>query len=366
MVGLINSFTDNDKYIEINKRISNDMKIALDCILKHYKNEPIAILLVGGYGRDEGSWYKNKEGKWQPYNDYDFVVVSKEEISRDEYDLLRKEIANLVGIRWIDIDFYNPQYFYHLLPTIKNVDMVYASKILFGDNDFLNNISVNASKISKADILKLHMTRIWTFLGSWEGEFHDLSEEESRYFKNQMSKAIFAAADMYLVRKHMYQPSYRKRAELIHNLGIKDDDLCRMIDWALAEKLEPSTECLDKQKMQQLYMVTRKIYLTAISNTAKIMQFCLKHKLTGYVYIFLHSKYLFHLIKDTFKKEVYSIKVLDVFFAQNYLFYAYDSKCEMFLLDKAMKIMKKWGYINSSNISWNSLREKAAYARNNI
>jgi predicted nucleotidyltransferase len=62
-----------------------------------------AILLYGGYGRGEGSWYQDPDGAWHPYNDYDVLIVSEQRVPKAELDALEERLGKEIGIRWIDL-----------------------------------------------------------------------------------------------------------------------------------------------------------------------------------------------------------------------------------------------------------------------
>ena len=92
-------------------RLRKDINIAVQEILGAMDVQPIAILLSGSYGRNEGGWFEGENGNPEPYNDYDFSVIAESKLSATAYDLIRKKIAKMVKIKWIDIAFYKPSYF---------------------------------------------------------------------------------------------------------------------------------------------------------------------------------------------------------------------------------------------------------------
>ncbi len=87
---------DNEQVLERHLRLIVDRVRSLSDGLR-------AVVLYGGYGRDEGSWYVDNTGAVRPYNDYDLLLVLDRVIERNEREQLRAELAGEVGIRWIDI-----------------------------------------------------------------------------------------------------------------------------------------------------------------------------------------------------------------------------------------------------------------------
>jgi hypothetical protein len=42
----------------------------------------IAVILYGGYGRNEGGWLVERNGSYKPYNDYDIYLWLKKKIMK--------------------------------------------------------------------------------------------------------------------------------------------------------------------------------------------------------------------------------------------------------------------------------------------
>lgn len=358
------------KVEDISNRLNRDTKILVDGILANSPTPPIAILLTGGYGRGEGAWFEDENGNPSPYNDYDLSVITEKPMSADVYRVLRMQLAEKVGIKWVDIDNYKPAKLRKLVSTIHNIDLLYASTLLWGDtqwNRFCPQLDARA--IGTFDLLYLYRTRMWTLLGSWQGEFRDLNVEESRFFKNQMAKCGLACCDMLLISKKAYHTSYRKRSELISELFPEFTDVCRLAEWAIEEKTHPSCSTISKSEMENLYKLVHFCFLQ-----------CFKKSLAPHISIFflnpnitsLYYKFNIKHILLSFKMRIRGInnqlkKQDDVFYAQNYILLAYNgNNINRDYLIKASKLLKKWGYINDTVVDWNALRVIAANARNNI
>lgn len=350
------------------ERLNHDLKIVTDGILEKLPAPPIAIFLCGGYGRGEGAWFE-EDGVLQPYNDYDIMVITDSPLPRSETNILRKELASKVKIRWVDISYVSTAELKALKPIIHNADLLYASTLLYGDKTILNLApKIDVAKLSQEDVVILYKTRIWTLLGSWDGSFRALSKEESRYFKNQMAKAVLASCDMLLIKRHLYTPSYVERVKVIQNTFPQNRELCELAGWAINEKLTPSSTSLSKEEMIALYTKVRALFKeSAIRSLGFKQKFFMnpnRTKLYFHFSTFLPIRLLVYKILGRKQKIE---KTIDVFCAQNYVFHSYsNTEANTDYLAKANAILKKWGYTDKCGHSWDELRQLAAFARNNI
>lgn len=348
------------------ERIGNDLKIIVERIVSSLSEKPRAILLCGGYGRGEGAWIDTERGPI-PYNDYDLTVVSNSRLDRDTYRYIRTELAKQIGIRWIDIDFVSEKELKVLKPTIGNIDLINASKIVYGDQNVLSICPpIKASNIGFFDVEKLYKTRLWTFLGSFYGGFRDLNIEESLFFKNQMAKAALAACDVILIKNKSYVCSYKERVKVVKDYCPEKWE--RLFDWALAEKTRPTCVEINKSEMENLFWNVRELFCWSMKYAmGKKWKFFGKPKKTKQYYYLNTSFFAHDLYNRVFRRSKLVRKCLDVFLAQNYAFWANDhGVVNSHYLRKGLYLLKKWKYIDDiDSADWYTLRERSAYARNN-
>ena len=219
-------------------------------------NTIIAVILYGGYGRDEGSWIIEESGNYRPYNDYDILLVIENKISVGRIEILRKDLARQIGIRWVDIGQKTPAELKKIKSSIYNYDLKYASKVIQGDPAILNLIpEIDATKLPLKEGETLFFTRLWTLLGSLDekGFKADLKGEESRFFRNQMAKAVLAVVDVLLLQKRAYHPSYKERVKRLSELYPEKKNLCDSAEWALEEKLFPKAPDMTADEIKKLY-----------------------------------------------------------------------------------------------------------------
>lgn len=354
---------------EQKKRQQRDVEIIVNNILDSGDYNPDAIILCGGYGRGEGAWIQDINGNPAPYNDYDIAVVSKKSFSNTDYEKLRTQIASEIGISWIDIDWYNPKQLKKLSPTIKNYDLLHASTVIYGDKNIFESIpDVDSKKIGEYDIVTLYKTRIWTFLGSWKGDFHSLVGDEAVFFKNQMAKSILAACDMLLVKDKLYTPSYKERVELVKKRYDGFGEIGALCEWALKEKLYPSPERISSEWMENLYWDSKNVFCKAMKTAMGDKCSYFEDPYLTRRYFYLYSRYLLaNIYNRIFRSSSRAEKLLDIFLAQNFVFLANEQKSlNNQYIQEACNILTKWGYMDCRTSNWNRVREVVAFARNNI
>jgi len=233
----------------------------IDCIKPI---SPIAIILYGGFGRDEGSVYIDNSGELKAYNDYDILLIVNKKIEPHILSGLKTKILKKIDIKWIDLSQKSITELKALKPSIFNYDLKYASKVIYGDKNILDIIpTINASKLPLEEANILFRTRMWTLLGSLNinGFNSTLAGDESRFFRNQMAKAILAIVDVLLLQNNSYDSSYVKRVKVFNKLFSHKQELCLLSEWALSEKLTPKVPKMDKNEVLKLYSQVHKLYI---------------------------------------------------------------------------------------------------------
>lgn len=256
-----------------------------------------------------------------------------------------------------------------LAPVIKNYDLLNASQVIYGKRDILKSYrQIHASQIGEYDVITLYKTRIWTFLGSWTGGFRNLKNEEAMFFRNQMAKAVLAACDTLLIKRRSYTSSYADRVKLIKKIYGSDDKLISLAEWALSEKLRPSSETICGESMQSLYWDCREIFCYSMSTALGKKWNLLKNPKRTKTYFNRYTHYLVsNAYNRIFRRSKKAEKMLDVFLIQNYVFWGNEEGTvnREYLL-QAADLLRKWGYLGHECTDWNELRRLAAYTRNHI
>ena len=247
--------------------------------------------------------------------------------------------------------------------------MFEGGKLIYGQDVIKeNNFLLDKREIGTLDLLVLYWTRMWTFLGSWEGEFHELNIEDSRFFQNQMAKAILAACDMRLVKMKKYTTSYIERVNILKREFSDDSNFCELLSWALNEKLRPTSDTLKKQDMENLYFSAKDVFLKSFEYAMEAdAQYFLNPDKTKKYYLFHTKIYLMHIYGLLRYHHSCVTRQYDVFYAMNYVLHANDrGNINKTFLTKASTLLQKHRYLKQPSYSWNDLRLLTANARNNI
>jgi hypothetical protein len=238
----------------------------LACIKETCKEvfpELLAAILYGSYGREEGSWYQDDNCKWHPYNDYDICVITKQKLPKQTINTLKNYLVRILGIKWIDLSQFSPDEMRQLQPSIFNYDLKKGSKVIYGNPAILDLMpEIDPTSLPYKEVQTLFFTRLYALLGSLkENGFNTILEgEDSRFFRNQMAKAVLAVVDVLLLAKHAYDSSYKKRVKLVSELYPDKKEFIVLSRWALAEKLRPKATVIQPNEVRDMYQIVHKYY----------------------------------------------------------------------------------------------------------
>ena len=331
-----------------------------------------ALVLYGGYGRGEGSWYRDEDG-WHPYNDYDLIAVVKHKVSQETVKQLRTDLAVEVGIQWVDLGQKTRRQLTHLKPSIYNYDLKYASTVIYGDPAILGVIPpMDPTRLPLREALTLFITRLWTFLGSLDeaGLGQDLTGEDARFFRNQMAKALLAAVDAALLMKGGYDASYRLRMERVQSLYALSERRQQLFQWALDEKLRPQELEMGAEEVETLYDdvhgIFRSFMLEALSRYFGRTLYQIEDIVKNYRqhWSTLLKRILYPVARRSMRHE----RVVKVNLAQMYIFGAYRPGEDINdrLLAKGCALLKRLDPDLSDKMSWDQARLAAAALRMSV
>ena len=287
----------------INEEISRTFeKIKHNIVASVIKEIPSVenIILYGSYGRDEGGWFYEND-MIKPYNDFDLLLVVDNKFYPDKnFNKFRESLAQKIGIRWIDITFTSKVDLIKTKNSIFGYDLKHGSTVIYGNPKILeiipklnNNIDLHEGEI-------LFFTRLWTFIGSI-GSIKSVVGEESRFFRNQMAKAIFSIIDVILLIEHKYNSSYLQRLEIVStqvNLPISESTL-DTFKWALEERTQPKDIKMTKIEVKALYLKVANLY-------KHYMLILLSHKYKKNFNIILQfNKFYQRSVRTKFKRLAY-------------------------------------------------------------
>jgi len=218
-------------------RIDADMKCIADAVYaskfsKHWK----ALVLLGGYGRGEGSpCIQRTEDRGQktevemPFNDYDLIVVtnSLDPLLKRALKKLEKELSKELGL---PVDLY--PYLASALPkcefSLLNYEMRYGHRVIRGDKNVLNAMPAyphDAIPLSEGTRLLMNRGKLLLNIKCRLAQPEALTREERERFLKFLFKADLAFGDCALLLRGAYDLSYvvkRHRLPEIDLSGLDD------------------------------------------------------------------------------------------------------------------------------------------------
>ncbi len=219
----LNTFTDySEDWIE--SFISSHMRIICQEILKKIKNVG-SIILVGGFGRGEGSIKIINNRELIPLKDYDLIVVSNHKISENDYIKL---ISNIHNVLKIPSDWYykaSPGHFHinikivkkksltRLPPDISNFELKEGSRLIYG-SDVRQLIQIRKEDITYSSGLRVLLNKIIGLL-----EYYP--KNPSLFLKDSFlnESCIYECGKVYLeiataltILMRCYEATYKERA----------------------------------------------------------------------------------------------------------------------------------------------------------
>jgi hypothetical protein len=259
-----------------------------------------------------------------------------------------------------------------LKPTIFNYDLKYGSKVIWGDELIFNLIpDFLPQQITLKDVEILYFTRLYTFLGSLDENGFEVGveNEKARFFKNQMAKAILSMVDIELIKKGLYNTSYRERVKILAKFYPENNWFLLKANWALNEKLNPSNEAMNSEQVTEFYK--KIIFLFIDKMFAALSEFFSTRirstddirlaKLYSFDEFVLSIKYL--LISKSFGayRKMLRINLLQSYIAESYILTGIHKNNQ---LEKCKSIINE--YLpdkNLTNSDWNQLRVLTAELR---
>ncbi|MCB9883184.1 MAG: hypothetical protein H6834_15455 [Planctomycetes bacterium] len=246
---------------EIDQRIERDLA-AIRGHVRHEYPDMRSLILVGGFGRGEGSVLVSEDGAIRPLNDYDLVLVTRKRASRARIEASRKTLARQLDITWVDIVNYAEGELPKLPFTLFNFDFAKAGTVLAGDPRILEGLprwDPRFLPITEAE--KLLFTRLWCFLGaSHLGQRDATSTEEQRFFLfQQLVKALLAYQDAHLILVGAYHPSYAKRTVRFCDEFPEQEAVFPLLEMAREAKLRPSLDAATAP--MALFAMVRDLFL---------------------------------------------------------------------------------------------------------
>ena len=223
---------------EVDKTIENHLLY----VVNNLKLLPLvrAIILGGGFGRGEGSVLIDG-ARVHPVNDYDiFIIVS--DGFQENVRSLSKNIAEQIGVRFIDIIPIKYSDLPNLPPNQYNYDLKYGGHHLWGEDalKLIPRYKEGFVDTSAGKTLLLNRLICGVEAYSEKYECKGMTAEENIFLVNQTGKIVLACVEALLIRINKYHYSCRRRQQIFEREFADKIKLQQLGKFALEFKLRPT------------------------------------------------------------------------------------------------------------------------------
>jgi hypothetical protein len=192
----------------LDARIDADMK----CIAAAVAPLSRAGILIGGYGRGEGTPFIHPDGSQSPFNDYDLVVLVDRLNGkvRETFRRLERELSGKVGLP-VDLCPYHAAHLRRCAFSLLNYEMKYGHRVLWGADDSLAALPDyphDAIPLSEGARLLLNRGKLLLDMQRRLADPAPLSPEERIRSLKYCNKLLLAFGDCALLAAGQYDISY--------------------------------------------------------------------------------------------------------------------------------------------------------------
>ncbi len=203
--------------------LDDKIEADLDLITKAVRPHADAGILLGGYGRGEGTPFILPDGTQTPFNDYDLVVIvgTVNSAVKMHFKSLEKQLAEKVGLP-VDLCPYARAE----LPTrefsLLNYEMKYGHIVLWGDENILQNLPAyphGKIPLSEGSRLLLNRGKLLLDIKQRLAAPEPLTETARLQFIKFIHKIRLAFGDCALLAAGKYDIAYSVKKERISTIG---------------------------------------------------------------------------------------------------------------------------------------------------
>lgn len=248
---------------ELDARIDADMKRIAEAASPH----SVAGVLLGGYGRGEGTPFIKPDGSQAPFNDYDLVVVVDKlnHTVRKKFRAMEKELTTELGLP-VDLCPYRKAALPRCEFSLLNYEMKHGHNVVWGDKNILAALPDyphDAIPLAEGSRLLLNRGKLLLDIKQRLATPEPLSEKERIRFIKFIHKALLAFGDCALLAAGQYDISYAVKNERIPHIGTCPDRNAVIDGYLKAIKLKEwgNFQVLEPFNISEEFEATRAIFL---------------------------------------------------------------------------------------------------------
>jgi hypothetical protein len=248
---------------EFDARVQSDLELIAARLLEDFPNQIEALILVGSFGRGEGTMLVKGQDVC-PVHDYDIVVVTRVDLPHDRLSSASRDLANRLGLPHVDLFSYRRQQLAAFGLSVFALDLKSAGHIFYGDTTVLDAIRpMDPSRLPVDEARRLLFNRLTCLLESiHEGDFHRPPEGDDAFRVAYMaSKVILCSVEALLIENGEYHPSYREREARFLARFKRHTRIGGLVRTATAIKLRGLSPQFD---VIRYWMWARRFYLTVL------------------------------------------------------------------------------------------------------